>query len=557
MRSLHPVHPRLPGVATLTLCGLAAFALGCGGRGCGGEDPALDTRQALPTATFTLAIVTDLKGYLEPCGCTSRPLGGIDRLAAQVIATRGAGPTLTLLAGDLFFSGQSHGPHVGEAASAPDGPGSFAARARAGQDALSAEAVADVLLRLEAGAALPGPHDLENPAALTALAERAHLRLLGVGETQAVLRTVGEQRVLVIGVAEEDPQAAEATLRALLDDPRYAERSLAVVMTRGGRRGARALARVSGVDVVIMGGADVDEPLPPSEVGDALVLHASRQGQGLTLARVYVPPGARGTDPGRPSVLDISLWSVEVRRGTLEADIAELEGNIRRWEEEAADPARVAQQRARLDAMRAELATLTAPPLPPDRRAVSAEFVELPPDAPREASITEAMEALARRVNDHNRVALAEWVPEPASAGQPHYLGSASCESCHTAAFAWWRNHPHGRAYSTLEVRHKEFNLSCVGCHVTGYLQPGGSTVTQLGAEGALRNVGCENCHGPASAHVESQGTIPPPRRDVPEAVCVGCHNEEHSDRFVYEVYRRTLLVPGHGLPEAEAGANP
>ena len=177
MRSLHPVHPRLPGVATLTLCGLAAFALGCGGRGCGGEDPALDTRQALPTATFTLAIVTDLKGYLEPCGCTSRPLGGIDRLAAQVIATRGAGPTLTLLAGDLFFSGQSHGPHVGEAASAPDGPGSFAARARAGQDALSAEAVADVLtgsLRCSAERALANGFEIKHPTLERTLADVLH-----------------------------------------------------------------------------------------------------------------------------------------------------------------------------------------------------------------------------------------------------------------------------------------------------------------------------------------------------------------------------------------------
>ena len=35
----------------------------------------------------------------------------------------------------------------------------------------------------------------------------------------------------------------------------------------------------------------------------------------------------------------------------------------------------------------------------------------------------------------------------------------------------------HGRAYATLEQRNKQFNLSCVGCHVTGYDQPGGATV--------------------------------------------------------------------------------
>jgi hypothetical protein len=365
------------------------------------------------------------------------------------------------------------------------------------------------------------------------------------------MRRVGGHDVLVIGVAEPLPAAAAASVRRVLMDPAHTSRALTVVLTRDGRLAARALARVDGVDVVVMGGVDVDEPLPPSEVGDALVLHASRQGQGLTLARVYLPAGAASGAAARASVVDISPWSVETRRATLQADIAELEGNLVRWEAEAAEASQVARQRERLAAMNAELGALAPPPVPTNRRALAATFVELPPDAPREAEVTAAMEALARRVNDHNRVTLAEWTPEPVADGQAHFVGSAACQSCHTEAFAWWRNHPHGRAYSTLEVRHKQYNLACVGCHVTGYLQPGGSTVTHLGTDGALQNVGCENCHGPGSAHVASDGAVAPARRDVPEQVCVGCHNPEHSDTFVYDVFRRTLRVPGHGLPAA------
>jgi hypothetical protein len=132
-------------------------------------------------------------------------------------------------------------------------------------------------------------------------------------------------------------------------------------------------------------------------------------------------------------------------------------------------------------------------------------------------------------------------------------VGSAACQSCHAEAFSWWRDHPHGRAYSTLETRHKQYNLACVGCHVTGYLQPGGSTVTHLGDAGTLQNVGCENCHGPGSAHVTSAGAVAPLQRNPPERVCVSCHNAEHSDTFVYDAFLRTLRVPGHGLPSTGA----
>ncbi|MBK8590683.1 MAG: cytochrome c family protein [Sandaracinaceae bacterium] len=531
----------------------ACTARGCGGDPDGGESPLVEA--TLPPPAFTLAIVTDLKGYLEPCGCTSRPLGGIDRVAARIAATRAAGPTLTLMAGDLFFSGQSHGPHAAahgapdEGAPAADGANgpSFAARAQAGQDALNAEAVADVVARFEVAAALPGAHDRAEPQALEALATRARLPLLGREASDAVRREVAGRTVLVLGITEEEPRAAADATRALLDAPANATRDLVVVLTRGGRRTARAVAQVAGVHVVVLGGADVDEALPPGSAGDALVLHASRQGQGVTVAGIYLPPP--GTAPASP-IVDVSPWSAAARRTTLEADIEELSASLARWEQEGADAQQIARQRGRLSGMQAELAGVVPPALPPDQLALAATFFELPPDAPQDAEVTAAMEALARRVNEHNRVALADWAPEPVAAGEPHYLGSAACESCHSAAYTWWRGHPHGRAYSTLEVRHKQFNLSCVGCHVTGYLQPGGSTVTQLG-DGALINVGCENCHGPGSAHVASGGSVAPARRDVPASVCTGCHNPEHSDRFLYDAFRRTLLVPGHGLPAA------
>jgi hypothetical protein len=104
-------------------------------------------------------------------------------------------------------------------------------------------------------------------------------------------------------------------------------------------------------------------------------------------------------------------------------------------------------------------------------------------------------------------------------------------------------------AYLTLQKRSKEYNLDCVGCHVTGYEQPGGSTVTH-NLDGALVNVGCESCHGPGAAHsADPEVAI---LRHTPESTCVVCHNKQHSDLFDYDAYLEMLVVPGHGLPAIE-----
>ena len=87
-----------------------------------------------------------------------------------------------------------------------------------------------------------------------------------------------------------------------------------------------------------------------------------------------------------------------------------------------------------------------------------------------------------------------------------------------------------------------------MGCHVVGYNQPGGSTVTHVEN---LKDVGCENCHGPGSPHVAEPDKTGLTLRDTPESVCVGCHTHEHSDRFVYDAFKSLLRVPGHGVPLA------
>jgi hypothetical protein len=185
---------------------------------------------------------------------------------------------------------------------------------------------------------------------------------------------------------------------------------------------------------------------------------------------------------------------------------------------------------------------------------LSARFLELDPKAPADREVAALLDAHDVRVNEHNRVALADVRPKPVLAGAAGYAGSARCGDCHESQFAWWKDHAHGHAYATLEKRNKQFSLSCVGCHVTGYNEPGGASVVQ---NQGLTDVGCESCHGPGSLHasdpdVDEDKNV---RLEVAESVCKQCHNPEHSDLFVYDKYKAKLIVPGHGLPVAKRSA--
>jgi hypothetical protein len=118
---------------------------------------------------------------------------------------------------------------------------------------------------------------------------------------------------------------------------------------------------------------------------------------------------------------------------------------------------------------------------------------------------------------------------------------------CHDAPTAFWKNTRHAGAWETLEKVNKQFDRQCIGCHVTGWMKPGGAT---LALNETLRDVQCESCHGPGSLHVDANGKEKPRSLVLqPEAsFCLGsCHTIEHSDTFQYDAYLRDVTGPGHG----------
>lgn len=536
--------------------------------GCSGERRAQKTTAALPAVQratlqkpdLRLVVLTDLSGYLEPCGCTSRPLGGIDRMAALVTNQRDDGvPTALLSAGNLWF----HAPEPGLT-------GSFAQRGRA-QEIWKAETLTRVLNRLAPLAVGPGTTDFaygleafrsllgaaEFPVLLAGAAlprapsapDRVEPAAEAGGALSAgVLRRVGNLRVGVVGFADL-PAAAGVRMEAAWDAAARAEAArlkragaeLVVGLAHGDRRSIRRFARSAGpIDFLVHGGLDLARAEPPSRVGKTTVLHAGRQGQGAIVLDLW----RRGEGAFR----DISVWTRRERRQRLEARMATLTRRIAEWEREGASQSAVAEQKARLRRLRARALALSRAP-GVQGNVFRAAHMELDASASSNPSVAALVDEYDKRVNAHNREVFADVHPEPAASGQPHYLGSAACAGCHAEENRWWETTRHGHAYATLSTRHKNYNLSCVGCHVTGYLDRGGSTVAHV--EG-LENVGCESCHGPASQHASNPlAAGVNVLRDPSAEVCLRCHTPEHSDRFDFVAYRQMMVVPGHGLPAA------
>lgn len=134
------------------------------------------------------------------------------------------------------------------------------------------------------------------------------------------------------------------------------------------------------------------------------------------------------------------------------------------------------------------------------------------------------------------------------------FVGSEACIDCHEKEHEIWEKTPHAHALETLihpgersEVP-RHFDPECLSCHVVGWNPqkyfPYVSGYLGVDETPLLHHVGCENCHGPGSAHckVEEDGgpteTLNKLREEVrlplPEAEkkCMECHDLDNSPEF-------------------------
>jgi len=140
-------------------------------------------------------------------------------------------------------------------------------------------------------------------------------------------------------------------------------------------------------------------------------------------------------------------------------------------------------------------------------------------------------EALKRLYRQYQRIVkdsrLLEAFPRVPLPQGLSYVGSAKCASCHEYEHERWSKKAHADAFATLVRVGSDHDPECVVCHVIGMDRESGFVTAETTPK--MKNVGCENCHGPGFEHVRSMGATAP---GTPRMTCLDCHTPEHSSGY-------------------------
>jgi hypothetical protein len=128
------------------------------------------------------------------------------------------------------------------------------------------------------------------------------------------------------------------------------------------------------------------------------------------------------------------------------------------------------------------------------------------------------------------------------------FVGVETCRSCHPNTVAKWATTKHAHAFDDIvkdpkgERSDHQFDAECVSCHTTGFEYTSGWMSAALTPE--LKGNQCENCHGPASKHVEKpddaaiRKTIALTAAEADHnRLCIRCHDGDNSPKFDFTTY--------------------
>ncbi len=513
--------------------------------------------QAPPSREIDLFAFGAQQGYIAPCGCTTEPLGGLHYAVGYIEGASDPSARLILEPGSLLFPLPTD----------PEAPADEAGWAQAQRRA--ALLTERVLAWGDAAISGVGPADVGSPLGGAALDKYSLPRVLTNSDAAsrppqlaaATTRIIAGHQVKVRAWVVLDPQLAREGLPALTDPVAALTKARAtqkgadadhldIVVVHGSRDLARRVAgEVSGLDLVIVGGPQATTEgsrlgAAPFQVGTTWVLEPGDRGQSLSHLTLSAP-----RDLKAPPFADSTRWQFIPPVEQTRAELTRLDERIASF---SADPSADPGFLANLKKERTRVKASIDAGGPEDGVGLRLQQVKVSCKLAPDAATKKALDAYDGWVAAENSARFkGVFTPSPPK-GAPTYVGKSTCEDCHDEAVAFWSTTHHASAYRTLVDANKQFDLSCVGCHVTGFKQPGGAHVVETRG---LVDVQCEQCHGPGSLHADN----PDPsniRREVSPATCLACHSPEHSDTFQLEAYLRNVLGEGHG-EDARAALGP
>lgn len=167
---------------------------------------------------------------------------------------------------------------------------------------------------------------------------------------------------------------------------------------------------------------------------------------------------------------------------------------------------------------------------------------------------------------------------------KPKYMGSGACKVCHADEYEEYTKTHHSMEFLFAnreggKVKSGKVSGTCVNCHTVGYSDaakgiteesgfndPARTNTEKYGAGTAtdygLQGIGCESCHGPASAHIVAVGKGKAPKNYIngvpdPAETCQRCHQSGYRSLAVSltmgPAYEDTGTLTGVGIIRKDA----
>jgi hypothetical protein len=500
-----------------------------------------------------LLFEASVEGWVEPCGCTSNPLGGIDRLAALVDEGKKAyGERIAFVdAGNLLFEVE---------------------KASDADACVDEERIALLLSQYKKMGVLGtvwGRKDEARGKGYIQLLEQKY-GISSLSDHPRFIQNPGARLVLMGVRADSDEKASLAAARESIGQltkvASERQANATVLIAQMPRSVLKTLEpALAGIDFVILGREPGESPARPERLGanGPWLLRASSLGQYLGSVELH-SLGER--QKGSTIALDDRAFDASAKHELLETRLLGLTKQLK----QETDPNRKTFLRTRLDSTQKDLDAFHEASKTPLPLMEGPHFVyrAIPIDRsihPQREAQTQ-LAAYNKRIPELTEDCEKNVECPKLAQGQAHYVGVDTCKTCHQQAYDVWkgavvesaakdkngkpivRKMGHTRAWLTLEHDHKTGDRACIGCHSTGFMEPGG--YCRVKDVDFRRNVQCEVCHGPGSRHVEAGGDPEFIRRQVPESTCRTCHKVPHiptSESFVYEDKLKLILGPGHG----------
>lgn len=502
-----------------------------------------------PLATDTSAVVflSSLEGYVAPCGCTSNPLGGIDRFAQVFLDIKQhVHNNITLIdTGNLLF----------------DSPTRHAA------DLCQDNARIDLLLSTLSYLGLKNTvintyDNSRGDAYRDKIYQKYNLSPLPPNASFIIA-----QKNYNIAVININKNTNKQEIHTLITNNTKQKNIKAVIIISNlsSDQNKQIFNNLSTVDIIIQTGVSTTTPTTPTtplRLGQngPLLLEGGRQGQFATVL-FFQNLTSRTTNflelDQRNRLLSEQFELVSARLSALKAQLEKAPASRKNFLQE-----RIKISQKEYENLEKKKSVAIEPLKVPS---IIFEAIALTKKSDPEPGVKAQLERYEKDIP--KLVAECEATiecpaPDPKAAT---YVGVQTCKNCHMPAYEVWqkavvtgigkdeegkefkRTVGHSKAWATLVDAGKDSDRSCIGCHSIGFMKPGG--YCKASDVDFRKDVQCESCHGAGSLHAQS-GDKKLIARQVSEETCRGCHHVPHIpsfDSFNYDRDVMKILGPGHG----------